>query len=81
MLMNIHDSPVEGNFSNEEGKAIEMQIVMDYNHHMGNVDKCNRLAVSYSISCRPFKWMKKLFLHLLDLAILNGCILHSPCGG
>jgi hypothetical protein len=48
MLTNIHDSPVEGNFSNEEGKTIEMQIVMDYNHHMGYVDKCNRLAVTPS---------------------------------
>ena len=25
--------------------------------------------------------MKKLFLHLLDLAILNSYILHSSCGG
>jgi len=45
MLTNIHGVPAEGNFSSEEGKAMELQIVMDYNHHMGYVDKCDRMAV------------------------------------
>ena len=48
---------------------------------MGYVDKGDRLANSYSISWRTFKWMKKLFFHLLDLVILNKHILHSLCGG
>jgi hypothetical protein len=39
------------------------------------------MANSYSISRRILKWMKKLFFHLLDLAIFNSCILHSSCGG
>ena len=71
MLTNIHSAPVEGNFCNEGGKAIQPQIVMDYNHHMGYVDKGDRMANSYSISSRTFKWMKKLFFQLLDLAILK----------
>ena len=33
-----------------------------------------------SISWRTFKWTKKLFFHLLDLAVLNSYILHSSCG-
>jgi len=81
MLTNIHGVPAEGNFSSERGKAIELQIVMDYNHHMGYVDKCDRMTVRYSISCRTFKWMKKLFFQLLDLAILNSYILRSLCWG
>jgi len=81
MLMNIHNAPAEGNFCNGGGKAIKPQIVMEYNHHMGYVDKGYRMANSYSISCRTFKWTKKLFFHLLDLAILNSCILHSSCQG
>jgi len=81
MLTNIHSAPVDGNFCNEVGKAIKPQIVMDYNHHMGYVDKGDRMANSYSISRRTFKWTKKLFFHLLDLAILNSYILHSSCGG
>jgi hypothetical protein len=81
MLTNIHDVPAEGHFSSEEGKTIELQIVMDYNHHMGYMDKCDRMAFSYSISRHTFKWTKKLFFHLLDLAILNSYILHSLCEG
>jgi hypothetical protein len=50
MLMNIHNAPVEGNFCNGEGKAIKPQIVMEYNRHMGYVDKGERMANSYSIS-------------------------------
>ena len=61
MLTNIHGVPAENSFSSEEGKAIELQIVMDYIHHMGYMDKCDRMAVHYSIGCRTFKWTKKLF--------------------
>jgi hypothetical protein len=78
---NIHNAPAEGNFCNESGKATKLQIVMDYNHHMGYVDKGDRMANSYSISQRTFKWTKKLFSHLLHLGILNSYILHFLCGG
>jgi len=53
---------------------------MDYNHHMACVDKGDRIANSYSISRCTFKWTKKLFFHLLDLAVLNSYVLHSSCG-
>jgi len=49
---------MEGNLCNEAGKAIKLQILMDYNHHMGYVDKGDRMANSYSISRRTFKWTK-----------------------
>jgi len=42
---------------------------------MGYVDKGDRIANSYSISLRTFKWTKKLFFHILDLAILISYIL------
>jgi hypothetical protein len=47
---------------------------------MGYVDKRDRMASSYSISRWTWKWAKKLFFHLLDLAILNRYILLSLCG-
>ena len=56
------------------------QIVMDYNHHMCYMDKGDRIAKSYSISRGTFKWAKKLYFRLLDLAILTSYILHSSCG-
>jgi len=81
MLTNIHNAPAEGNFCNERVKAIKPQVVMDYNHHMGYVDKGDRMANRYSTSRRTFKGTKNLFFHLLDLTILNSYILHSSCGG
>jgi hypothetical protein len=81
MLTNIHDSPAEGNLCDSNGKAIKPQIVADYSRHMGYVDKGGRMANSYSIYRRTLKWTKKLFFHLIDLAILNSYILLSSCGG
>ena len=46
---------------------------------MGYVDKGDRMANSYSINRRTWKWTKKLFFHLFDLAILNSYILFSSC--
>ena len=80
VLTNIHDPPAEGNFCNNNGKAIKLQIVADYNRHTGCVDKGDRMAESYSINRRTWKWTKKLFFHLFDLAILNSYILFSTLG-
>jgi len=80
ILMNIHDPPAEGNFCNNNGKAIKLQTMAEYNHQMGYVDKGDRMANSYSINCCTCKWTKKLFFHLFDLAILNSYILFSSLG-
>ena len=77
VLTNIHDPPAEGNFCDDNGKAIKPQIVADYNRHIGYVDK----GETYSINCRTWKWTKKLFFHLFHLAILNSYILFSSIGG
>jgi hypothetical protein len=34
----------------------------------------------YSISRHTWKWMRKLFLHLLVLSVLNSFVLHNTCG-
>jgi hypothetical protein len=79
ILTNIHDPPAEGNFCDESGNALKPAIVADYNRHMGYVDKGDRMANSYSISRRTWKWMKKLFFHLA-LTMLNSHILLKSCG-
>ena len=38
ILTNMHAPPVEGNFTEESGKAIR-RVVEDYNTHMAFVDK------------------------------------------
>jgi len=81
LLTNIHDPPREGNYRDKHGNAIKLAIVVDYNRHMGHVDNADRMANSYTASCRTRKWTEKLFFHLLDLAIVNSYILLSSCGG
>jgi hypothetical protein len=49
-LTNIRDPPAEGNFCDNNRKAIKLQIVADYNRHMGYVDKGDRMAETYSIN-------------------------------
>ena len=81
ILTNIHEAPAEGDFCDNNGKAIKPQIVADYNRHMGYVDKGDRMTNSYSINRRTWKWTKKLFFHLLDLAVLNSYIFYSSLEG
>jgi hypothetical protein len=61
--------------------TLEPAIVSDYNCHMGYIDKADRMASSYMATHQTWKWTKKLFFHLLDLAILNSYILLSSCVG
>jgi len=78
LLTNIHNTPTD--YRDEHRNAIKPAIV-DYNHYMGHVDNADKMANSYTASCRTWKWTKKLFCHLLDLAIVNSYILFSSCGG
>ena len=81
ILTNFHDPPAKGNFCYNSGKAIKPQIVADYNRHVGYVDMGDRMATSYSIKRHTWKWTKKFFFHLFDMAILNSYILFSSLGG
>jgi hypothetical protein len=80
ILTNMHSPPLEGNFCDEHGKTMKLAIIQDYNRHMGYVDKSDHMTYSYSSSRRTWKWTKKLFFHLMDLAILNSFIVLASCG-
>jgi hypothetical protein len=49
ILTNIHNDLTERNFCGSNRKAIKPQIVADYSHHRGFVDKGDRIANSYSM--------------------------------
>jgi len=80
MLTNMDPPPEEGNFCDDSKRAVKPQIMAWYNRHMGYVDISDRIANSYSMCRRTFKWTTKLFFHLLDLTVLNSWILLSSCG-
>jgi hypothetical protein len=56
MLTNMHNPPAEGNFCDKNGNAQKPAIVEDYKRHMVYVDKGDRMANSYTISRRTWKW-------------------------
>jgi len=71
MLTNTDPPSAEGNFCDNSNSHVKPHIVERYNQHMGHVDNSVRMANSYSMSRRTFKWATKLFFHLLDLRVLN----------
>lgn len=81
MVTNIHHPTQEENFCNEQGNVIKPEMMTNYNHHRGYIDKGDRMPNSCSINHQTWKWMKKLFSHLFDLIILNSFILLYSCNG
>ena len=80
MQTNMDPPPAEGNFCDDSNLPVKHNIVERYNWHMGYVNNSDRMANSYFMSPRTFKWTTKLFFHFLDLTILNSWILLSSCG-
>ena len=80
MFTNMDPPPAEGNFCDDRDCPVKPHIAERYNLHMGYVDNSDHMAISYSMSQHIFKWTTKLFVHLLDLTVLNIWILLSSCG-
>jgi len=57
---------VEGNFCNEQWKAMKLLLMEDYVYHMHYMDKGDRMASSYSMSHCMWKWTRKLLFHVVD---------------
>jgi hypothetical protein len=72
---NRHYPPLEDNSCDKHGTAVKMAVIQDYNRHMGYVDKRDCMTNPCSISRRTSKWTNEIFLHLLDVTILNSCII------
>jgi hypothetical protein len=80
ILTDVHKPIAEGNFCDECRIAHKPAIIEDYSRHLGYVDKGDRMANSYPLSRRTWKWTKKLFFHLLDPTILYSYIIRAYCG-
>jgi len=80
ILTNMDPPPAEGTFCDDTNHPVKPHIMERYNRHVGYVDSSDRMANSYSMRWRTFKWTMKLFFHFLDLTVLNSWILLSSCG-
>ena len=55
--------------------------IKGYNGHMGGVDLSDQLLKCYEIIRKSKKWWKTLFLHFIDVAIVNSFLRHKAIGG
>ena len=65
-------SSVPGGFE----EILKPKAVEQYNKYMGGVDKLDQFLAYYGFSRRTFKWWRKAFFSLLDIAIINAYILY-----
>ena len=53
------------------------EAICNYNAHMGGVDKSDQMIKYYEVLHKSLKYWKKIFLHMIDLAILNSFIMFT----
>ena len=83
VLTTIHAAVhVESNKTDAQGKRILKPLaIVDYIKKMGGgCDTSDQLIPYYSFLWKSIKWWKKLFIHLLNMLLLNAHILNSKYG-
>lgn len=66
---------VNGKFEKKE--IPQPKSVSRYNQFMNGVDKSDQLLSKYNLLRKCLRWWKTLFFHIIDIALINGCILFS----
>ena len=56
---------------------LQPESIRDYNHGMGGVDSFDQRASTYSLLRKTRKYWKSIFFDLLEVAIVNSCILFT----
>ena len=83
MLTTVHDHSVVSKRRRTRlavGGFQEIQkpyCVDQYNTFMGGVDRSDQLLSYYGFAHRTVKWWKRLFFHLLDVAVCNSYTLYT----
>ena len=80
MITTIHDAKMvdtgKRHFNSNE-RIFKPEPVVQYISKMGGVDKGDQLMSYYSFLRKSVKWWRKLFVHMLNMLMLNAFILHN----
>ncbi|XP_062604100.1 piggyBac transposable element-derived protein 4-like [Saccostrea cucullata] len=56
---------------------VRPSMVQTYDKKMGAVDRHNQMIENYKLPIKTLKWWKKLFFHIMNVAIVNSYILYK----
>jgi len=76
MLSTIHKHQMKKINKNDK-LQIKPNCILDYNTNMGLVDKTDMMMSFNGTIRKSVRWYKKIFFHLLDIAILNSGIIYN----
>ena len=80
MITTIHDAKMvdtgKRHFNSNE-RIFKPEPVVQYISKMQGVDKTDQLMSYYSFLCRSVKYWRKLFVHMLNILMLNAFIMHN----
>jgi len=79
MLSSVHSPEMQetGKYDRNTNREIHKpKCIIDYNSNMGAVDQVDMQITFSECQRKTLKWYKKLFFHLLDLAIYNAYVLY-----
>ena len=81
MCTTIHDASfvdIPRRVDRRAGEQIKRSAcIVDYDKHMGAVDRCDQIIAYPAFKRRTLKWWKKVFFHLLMIATLNAYLLYK----
>jgi len=56
-------------------------LIIEYNKHMGGVDRTDQMLAYYNPLRKTLKWYRKLVIHMLDFCINNAHVVYKHLGG
>ncbi len=86
VLSNEHaghsETKVTRNIKDKRGATTKQDVpipatVFSYNRYMGGVDRSDQLIKNYNVLRQTKKYWKTLFLHYIDIAVVNSYILYK----
>jgi len=86
MLSSFHSGKLvnvtAGKKLSKKGEPIQKpDCVVDYNAHMGGIDRVDQLTSYYTPLRKSLKWYRKVVLHVLDISMVNAYVLYKSVGG